>query len=156
MHSVFTPAACMCRVFKQHLEQSWRQLSKSWVRRTFLFSSSVPLIHLLFSVSFQFIFFFQIPWLPEVLLSLQDYQFLEDLFTSKRSVILELPLLLSCFPSLLLSLSHYLPLSLPLSTGSEEQGLIPTRCSGGLQVHLLQPRSSHWTHQLLSLHVLLP
>ena len=75
---------CICRVFKQHLEKSWRQLSKSWVR-TNLFSNA-SLIHLL-CLLFQFIFFFQLPWLPEVLLSLQDYQFLDDLFTSKHSVI---------------------------------------------------------------------
>ena len=35
---------------------------------------------------FQFIFFFQIPRLPELLLRLQDYQFLEDLFTGQHSV----------------------------------------------------------------------
>ncbi|CAI8050545.1 Epoxide hydrolase 4, partial [Geodia barretti] len=50
------------RVFKNFLENSWTQLRRSW-----------------------FIFLFQIPRLPEALISLQDYQFLEQLFTSHTS-----------------------------------------------------------------------
>ena len=63
-----------------------------------------------------------------------------------------------CCSLFFLSLPPSLPPSLPSSlyiTGSEEQSILPTRCSGGLQVHLLQTRGSHWTYQLLSLHVLL-
>jgi pimeloyl-ACP methyl ester carboxylesterase len=50
------------RVFKKFLENSWTQLRRSW-----------------------FIFLFQIPRLPEALIRLQDYQFLEQLFTSHTS-----------------------------------------------------------------------
>ncbi|CAI8057621.1 Epoxide hydrolase 4, partial [Geodia barretti] len=50
------------RVFKTFLENSWTQLRRSW-----------------------FIFLFQMPRLPEALISLQDYQFLEQLFTSHTS-----------------------------------------------------------------------
>ena len=69
--------------------------------------------------------------------------------------------LLSLIPS---SFPPSLPPSLPLSpsslpsslyiTGSEEQSILPTRCSGGLQVHLLQTRGSHWTCQLLQNHLM--
>ena len=95
---------------------------------------------------FQFIFFFQIPRLPELLLSLQDYQFLEDLFTGQHSVTTNL------FHHYITQYSFFSPVSI---SGSKEQSILLTRHSGGLQVHLLQTRSTLWTHQLLSLHVLL-
>ena len=71
----------ICRVFKKYLENSWTQLKRSWVSKQFFgeINSELP------PLSLQFIFF-QIPRLPEALLSLQDYQFLEQLFTSNTSV----------------------------------------------------------------------
>ena len=56
----------------------------------------------------------------------------------------------------LTSSSHTLPSptsSSPSLPGSQKQSLFPTRCGGGLQVHLLQTRSPHCTHQLHQGHI---
>jgi pimeloyl-ACP methyl ester carboxylesterase len=72
------------RVFKKFLENSWTQLRRSWV--SLLFTLNYSPAPLFLSLPFlQFIFLFQIPRLPEALIRLQDYQFLEQLFTSHTS-----------------------------------------------------------------------
>ena len=72
-------------------------------------------------------------------ISVTDAEF--GYFTSTPS----LPPSLPPFPS---SLSPSLPPSSPLSlyiTGSEEQSILPTRCSGGLQVQLFQEIAQPYT-----------
>ena len=100
---------------------------------------------------------FQVPWLPEFIIGLNDYRNFNAIFRGQKAVSHRTEFLPHSVYSLILSfsfsLSSSLPLSLPLSTGSEKQSIIPTRCSGGLQVHLLQTRSSHWTHQLHTCHL---
>ena len=81
------------RVYLKQLGKGWGQILKSWVSKSEMTHVDVPTHNApLFLVATnslilpQYIFMFQVPWLPELVFSMRDYTYLAAVFRGRHSV----------------------------------------------------------------------
>ena len=95
---VISPLHCS-RVFLKQLSKGWSQILKSWVSKSEicrcpntqciripLFLVATNSLILPASSLYQYIFVFQVPWLPEFALGLRDYDAIRATFTGRQAV----------------------------------------------------------------------
>ena len=107
MHSYNT---ILYRIIERKLRSNCSQQMKSWVRRLHHYDVIIIVLYTLCECSFlsQYIFMFQVPWLPEALMGLHDYQMFNAMFRGSKAVSISLY-------TLALTLSHTHVLTLTLS-----------------------------------------